>query len=222
MNEYSLIETIRKRPGMYLGSPSITALMNFLHGYQFALHELCKFDDAYPGNLFPLDFYFMHEYTALLFDLKESTAGWRNHILWNCGGDEEKALNRFFEILDEFKEIRAEKCWRAVLSAENIGYNNGMEHVYYMCGAASDAGEKQPIYDDPLCAYVIKLTIPAYMLVVETADEFRVKSAFYRSFEDAVGSKNYPDGAEVYFGKIAGWTETESIDEYLNGKPVGF
>ena len=214
MNEYSLIETIRKRPGMYLGSKSITALMNFIHGYQFAMCERREFDDA-STDLFPLDFWFMHEYTALLYGFYESTAGWRNHILQNCGGDEEKALFRFFELFDEFKEIRAEKCWRAELSTENIAYNNGMEHAYSMC-----ADKKQPIYDNPICAYVLKLTIPAYLLVVETKTELRVEKSFYRSFEDAVGKRHIPEGAEVYFGKIDGWTEIESIDEYLNGKPV--
>lgn len=215
MNEYSLIETIRKRPGMYLGSNSITALMNFMHGYQFALRELRKFDDACPTNLFPLDFYFMHEYTTLLYGLYESTAGWRNHILWNCGGDEEKALNKFFEVFDDFKEIRAEKCRRAVLSAENIAYNNSMEHAYSMC-----ADKKQPIYDNPICAYVIKLTIPAYLFVVETRAEICVESYFYHSFEDAVGDKHFPDGAEVFFGKIDEWTEYNGFDGSFEGKRV--
>lgn len=215
MNEYSLIETIRKRPGMYLGSNSITALMNFLHGYQFALHELRKFDDACPDNLFPLDFYFMHEYTTLLYDLYESTAGWRNHILWNCGGDEEKALFKFFELFDEFKEIHAEKCWQAVLSAENIAYNNSMEHSYSMC-----ADKKQPIYCDPICAYVIKLTIPAYLLAVETETVLRVERSFYHSFEDAAANKYHPKGADGYFGKIDGWTEYNGFDGSFDGKRV--
>lgn len=209
--EYEFIETIRKRPGMYLGSNSITALWHFLNGCRFALREAGN----EPYELFPLDFYFMHEYTKLMYGFYESTAGWRNHILRNCGNDEEKALFKFFELFDEFKEMRAEKCWRAVLSPENIAYSNGMEHAYSMC-----ADKKQPVYDNPICVYVIMLTIPAYLLAVETETELRVERSFYHSFEDAASNKRYPEGAEVYFGKIDGWTEIESVDEHLNGKPV--
>lgn len=82
------------------------------------------------------------------------------------------------------------------------------------------ADKKQPIYDNPLCAYVLKLTIPAYLLAIETETELHVERSFYHSFEDAAVNKHFPSGAEVYFGKIDGWTEIESIDEYLNGKPV--
>lgn len=212
--EYDLIEMIRVRPGMYLGSNSITALMNFLQGYQFALHEFRVFDDACRDNLFPLDFCFMHEYTAQLCGLYESTAGWRNHIL-DCCGDEEKALFKFFELFDEFKKIRAESCWRAILSAENIAYNNSMEHGYALRG-----DEKQPIYDNPVCAYVIKLTIPAYLLAVETNAELRIERQFYHTFEHAVGYNHFRGSAEEYFGKIDGWTEVPDIDKFIYGKQI--
>lgn len=209
--EYEFIEKIRTRPGMWLGSNSVTALQHFLNGCRFALQEIGN-DKA--DTLFPLDFYFMHEYTGFLFDLSD-TAGWRNHILWKCGGDEEKALFKFFELFDEFKEIRAEKYWRAVLSHENIAYNNSMEHCFAM-----RVDEKQPIYDNPVCAYVIKLTIPAYLLAVETDTELRVERHFHPTFEHTVGNKHFPEGAEVYFGKIDNWTEVPDTDEIFSGKPV--
>lgn len=209
--EYEIIEKIRVRPGMWLGSNSITALQHFLNGCSFALRETGN-DKA--DTLFPLDLCFMHEYTGLLFDLND-TAGWRNHILWKCGGDEEKALFKFFEVFDEFRQIRAEKCWRAVLSAENIAYNNSMEHCCAMHG-----DKKQPIYSDPICAYVIKLTIPAYLLAVETNTELYAERQFHPTFEHAVGNKHFPEGAEVYFGKIDGWTEFSDIDKLISGKRV--
>ena len=178
--EYELIEMIRVRPGMYLGSNSITALMTFLQGYQFALHEFRVFDDACRDNLFPLDFCF-----------------------------------KFFELFDEFKKIRAERCWRAILSAENIAYNNSMEHGYALLG-----DEKQPIYDNPVCAYVIKLTIPAYLLAVETNAELRIERQFYHTFEHAVGYNHFRGSAEEYFGKIDGWTEVPDIDKFIYGKQI--
>lgn len=202
MDEYSLIETIRTRPGMYLGTLGITALMNFMHGYQFALRER---GERSADNLFPLDFYFMHEYTALLYGLYESTAGWRNHILWNCGGDEEKALFKFFELFDEFKAIRSEKCWRVSLSAENLAFNKAMENAF----------------SEPLFVYIVKLTIPAFLLVVETESEVCVKSVFHRSIEEAAQTgAHFSRGAEGYFGKLGEWTEVGGFDGSFNGKAV--
>lgn len=211
--EYALIEMIRERPSMYLGSKSITALRSFLDGYSYGLREM-GYKERY--EMFPLNFGFMHEYTAQLYGFYGSTAGWRNHILWNNGGDEEKALFKFFELFDEFKEIRAEKCWRAVLSAENIAYNNSMEHAYSL-----RADKKQPVYDNPICVYVIKLTIPAYLLAVETYTELCVERAFYPTFERAAADNDqHPGGAEVYFGKIDGWTEIADIDKFIYGKQI--
>ena len=210
--EYGFIEKLRIRTPMYVGGNGITAFWHFLNGCGFALDET-GFKEK--RGLFPLGLVFMHEYTKLLFN-GSSSAGWRTNILEHCGGDEKKALQEFFEVFDKFKELRSEKRWRAVLSEDNIAYNNGMEH----CCLMSSNG-KQPIYNDPLCAYIIKLSgISAYLLAVETSFELRVGRRFYPSFEHAAGEKYFPEGAEVYFGKIENWTEISDIDEFIGGKKV--
>lgn len=62
-DEYALIEKLRARPGMYLGTNSITALWHFINGFRFALLE----NGREKRGLFPLDFSFMHEYAYMLY-----------------------------------------------------------------------------------------------------------------------------------------------------------
>lgn len=67
---YGLIETVRIRPGMYLGSNSLTPLMHFINGYKFAQFEKCEVegsDREYTYQLVPLDFKFFSEFTYLKF-----------------------------------------------------------------------------------------------------------------------------------------------------------
>ncbi len=210
--EYKFIEKLRIRPSMYVGDNGITAFWHFLNGCGFALDEV-GFDEK--RGLFPLGLDRMTEYTAFLYN-RDDSACWRTHILEHCGGDEKKALQEFFGVFDKFKEIRAERSWRAVLSEDNIAYNNDMKHGYSIC-----ADQKQPIYNEPLCAYIIKISeISAYMFAVETAAELRAERRFYTSFERAASSRSFPEGAEVYFGKINNWTPIPDINQFIADKPV--
>ena len=74
----------------------------------------------------------------------------------------------------------------------------------------------EPIYQGPIAVYVLELTIPAYMLVVETAEEVRTESLFFSSAEDAKGNSSIPSGAETDFGKIDQWEEIEANNLYFD------
>ncbi|RFC50893.1 MAG: hypothetical protein DVB22_001761 [Verrucomicrobia bacterium] len=106
----SLIEAMRLRPGMYLGSKSLTAFADFLGGYQLArgLHEM---EDDRLGIRIPPDF---HEWVAYRNHFRESTSGWCKMIVATSQSEEE-AFDRFFELLAE----HAERARRVV--AEIIG-----------------------------------------------------------------------------------------------------
>lgn len=205
MNIHSLVETIRRRPGMYLGSNSITPLMHFIDGYKFAQNELGKDKNS---EIFPLDFWYFHEFVKVKLGFSSSVAGWCNLILQSCNGDEKKALEMFFTLYDEFEQIRPVKYWKAVLTAENIEYNNSCRHCYRMTG--EDHEEREPIYDKPLFAYIIELDLvgkTAYLLVVETENSVEAEHWLYNSFEQAASSDCIPESAETYFGKIDNWAE---------------
>src|SRR5687767_5898224 len=90
-----LLEKIRKRPGMYLGECSLSALYHTIAGYTLALgvHGIESDTSLRP----PDDF---NDWVAYRLHYKESTSGWKNMIL-GVSGNEAAAFNRFFELLDQ-------------------------------------------------------------------------------------------------------------------------
>jgi len=102
---YKMLDVIRRRPGMYIGEPSLTKLWLYLQGYSSALsdndipqrkvgfHNGVKFDIWIRKHL----------------NWPYNSEGWANNILNSCGGDEVKALAKFFELLDEFRRQEQEK-----------------------------------------------------------------------------------------------------------------
>ena len=211
MSISNMIDSIRRRPCLFLGSNSISALRNFLDGYQAAEREYAISPDR---ELFPLPFRFMHEYMGYCLH-DSSTKGWRLLILNACDGVEEAALQKFFEYYDEFRQIRMKRYWKAVLSEENIAWNDQMKRAYRCSGphstdsgpyTISDLTVKEPIFCNPQAVYVIELTISACILAVETADSIELQSQFFTCPEKAKGSSS----AEIYFGPVDSWEEFDS------------
>ncbi len=102
-NVYDLLNLIHPRPALYLGTKSILRLRSYLDGFGYALDiKKIKFDwkKFYSEDNFQDSF---HEFTAKYFSWCESTAGWQNIILKECNNDEEKAVDVFFALLEEFK-----------------------------------------------------------------------------------------------------------------------
>lgn len=97
-NIYELLEMIKQRPGIYLGQRSLTALAGFIGGYFFAIAEnnILVEEEIPPFRQF-------HDWVARYYKWYESTAGWKNIILKEVG-DEAKACDVFFELLELFKQ----------------------------------------------------------------------------------------------------------------------
>lgn len=87
----------REKTPMYIGDWKISSLKAFIDGYLYA-SWVKKMDDE--DRIAFGDF---HDWVADYFGWRESTLGWKNIILKECGGDEEKALRKFFELYDIFK-----------------------------------------------------------------------------------------------------------------------
>lgn len=116
-------------------------------------------------------------------------------------------------MFDKFRNIQINGIHYAVLSEENVLCNNGMEHCYSLC-----ANEKRPIYTNPVGVYVFELSIDAFMLSVETEENFTFIKRLFSSFESTTS-----EGAEVYFEKIDGWEELNvigNIDELFGNKRI--
>jgi hypothetical protein len=95
---YATLARVRPRPAMYIGSHSLTRLRAFLDGCFYMAHEYAIECCEQP------DFGGLHDWVAKRFGWYESTAGWCNIIVQECGGDEGKALDRFFELVEEYRQ----------------------------------------------------------------------------------------------------------------------
>lgn len=204
---HRMIRQIQTRPGMYIGSNTLTSLEHFLDGYQAAERDfgvgMCR-----NGNLFPPDFYYMHNFADFRLQTECLCAGWRHNILTYCHGDEEKALNLFFDLYQEFRQLKMKRYWKAVLTKENIAWNDKMKRCY----SVREHGP-EPVYKNPIAVYALELTIPVCMLAVETTSEVLTERQFFSSADEAKGNHS---GAEIYFGKIDTWEEAEANNLYFN------
>ena len=121
-NSYDLLDKMREKPAMYLGLKSLTRLEAFLNGYRYAAgYERGVKDIAHPA------FNDFHDWTAARLGYESSTAGWCNIILADTLGwspkhhkwaklmqsvkpaDEAAALDRFYELLDEYRREHTEQ-----------------------------------------------------------------------------------------------------------------
>ena len=204
---HRMIRKIQTRPGMYIGSNTLTSLEHFLDGYQAAERDfgvgMCR-----NGNLFPPDFYYMHNFADFRLQTECLCAGWRHNILTYCHGDEEKALNLFFDLYQEFRQLKMKRYLKAVLTKENIAWNDKMKRCY----SVREHGP-EPVYKNPIAVYALELTIPVCMLAVETTSEVLTERQFFSSADEAKGNHS---GAEIYFGKIDTWEEAEANNLYFN------
>ncbi len=97
-NIYEFLARINERPGLYLGEKSITALRGFFDGYITAyLENDLIIDWGKPS------FRGFNDWVADYFHYKESTAGWKNILLWKLG-NEEKAFDQFFLLLEKYRQ----------------------------------------------------------------------------------------------------------------------
>lgn len=95
-NPYKLLGRIKKRPGMYLGTSSITRLDMVLRGYTLARREV---------GLEPTDeeieFEGFQSWLTKKYEIK-SNQSWSKIILF-YSIDEQEALEKFFELFEEYQ-----------------------------------------------------------------------------------------------------------------------
>ena len=94
-NFYSLLQKIKQRPPLYLGSYSITSLHSFLSGYILARLEL-----DVPQTEEERQFDTFQSWIENKFNMK-STHSWAKIILFHSM-DERDALDHFFKLFEEF------------------------------------------------------------------------------------------------------------------------
>ncbi|MBW4572389.1 MAG: hypothetical protein KME31_31705 [Tolypothrix carrinoi HA7290-LM1] len=93
---YELIGGIKKRPGMYLGTCSITRLDMLLRGYTLARREVCLAPTEEEKEFEGFQSWIQEKYEM------NSNQCWAKIILF-FSIDEHEALERFFELYEEYK-----------------------------------------------------------------------------------------------------------------------
>ncbi|UKN00204.1 hypothetical protein K6119_10715 [Paracrocinitomix mangrovi] len=186
-NIYEVLSYIRKRPSFV--DSNITHLWYYLEGYHFS--SITKNTDSY--EVFP-QFWYFHEFVKEHYNRNESTAGWKNIILRENDGDNEKSFSVFFELLEEFKKLYVESIKVAQLSEENIKFHHSDECEF-------KRGDNLPIWNEPKEVYLIEYSNSfGWSLIIKPSENFPNEwSTRYSSEEEA------KDKVKGYFGDYLQW-----------------
>jgi hypothetical protein len=87
---------LRQRPGMYLGANTISKLHDHLQGYSIA-YWFNDINNSVDKNFFDNFNEFVYRYYGVT-----TNDNWKGVILEQCFGNEQNALNTFFELFDLF------------------------------------------------------------------------------------------------------------------------
>jgi len=91
-------ESFRERPGMYLGQNNIDLLSAFIDGYQYAIDSYQILDEK------NIRFEHFRDWVIKFYSAGQYTGNWKNLILDNCNGDNQKAVDTFFTLYDTFRK----------------------------------------------------------------------------------------------------------------------
>lgn len=95
---FDLLEKIRIKPALYLGSASITNLRMFILGYRFARSELHVVNTEAETDFHKNFQTWLQNHLSI-----RTVNGWDKIILLTCT-DEKAAFEYFFQLLDEFRQ----------------------------------------------------------------------------------------------------------------------
>ena len=108
LQEYFIL--LRKRPGMYLGNNTITKLFDHLQGYLMATW-FNRIENHVDDNFFKN----FHEFICNYYEVT-TTQSWCGIILEQSFGNEQTALNTFFELFDLFMaDVKSNNSKKIVL-----------------------------------------------------------------------------------------------------------
>lgn len=175
-----LMEKIRKRPAMYLGKKSITSMRIFLDGIHMGKY-IYGMNKAFPRKeLLPLPMDFLHDYAAVKYHYRESTKGWNGILLEQAGNDEEKALELFFSLYQDFQNLKL-KCWyHVLLKKEHIDFHHTNSGVRRASCSNERCSQFVPAYEGAVGLYKAELAEGAgYLLLIEYADKLKRESCIY-------------------------------------------
>lgn len=93
---FDLLEKIKTKPGLYIGTASITNLRMFILGYRFARSQLGITNTEVESDFYKNFQPWLQNRLSI-----RTVNGWDKIILLTCI-DEKAGFNYFFQLLDEF------------------------------------------------------------------------------------------------------------------------
>jgi hypothetical protein len=214
-NFISEMNLIKEKPALYLGKKNFTTLHGFILGFLHAEY-VYKIDED-QSKLFPLPFHFFYEYVRVKLGYRESTSGWYRMIFEHNNHDEETSFNEFFQLYEEFINLKMLNCESAILTEENKNFhtNNRSTPKRWMGFDESGNSVFQPLFSDPEKIMLMKLSNNlGYLRLILT------KEICYLVFwfsQDKEKSKKY---FLKCFGDNLSWIKDEWDDVMLNNRKI--
>jgi hypothetical protein len=212
---HSVMSLIKEKPGLFLGKKSFTMLHGFITGYFYAEYDYKLLKEH--STLFPLPFDFFHEFVRIKLGYYESTSGWFHMIFENNNHDEERSFDVFFQLYDEFMDLKTENCSSAMLTAENKHFHI---HNPFTPKRVTDYDEHGnllyvPYFSDPEQIFIIGISNNlGYLRVVIAKKECFLVSNL------ADHNKKPTEYFHKCFGENLCWSEEEWKDEILHDRKI--
>lgn len=187
-------DQFRKRTAMYIGERSISKLRLFMIGY-----EMCEnFNEIKSKDTTP-PFWLFFQWVCKYYNHSGSYYNWDGIILQNCGNDEAKALDTFFERFDEFRNYKPIK----IISAKITNFELNFFHSHEGMRWTVKDGER--IREKPAeILYVVEYDKGFGSTIHHFRNERQIHSDYKSSIKNAIGE------AEREYGKGLKW---DSIDD---------
>jgi hypothetical protein len=203
-----LLEEIRSKPGLFLGTPSIIRLEAYIHGFSHCLFCEREVNVEAQTTILPLPFWFFHEFVKNYYGAFESTLGWCNLILENNNSNDEKAFEHFFTLYDIFNNLSIIDSEIAEIYQSNIDFSNSNTMTHKICVN----GKCTPFFPNAENVFIHELSNnTGYICVVELRDEYQIMMS--------IVSKKiyYIDLFKYMFGEKLYWKKTK-FNNTLNKK----
>ena len=210
MSLYEKLDIVRRRPGMFLGTNSVSKLYIFISGFEFALPDGDP-DLQTEGHL---PFSYFNAYVAKRYNCS-GVMGWANILLEVCNGSEEDGLKLFFEVLDEFRTLRVEKVWTLQLTEQNIHYNRTEKSVPRRYYDDYSGDNYIPRYSDAENIYKIKLSDGTMLLAVKKENDGCVRIEKRLCYQElCYQNPSINKELEECFGEITKSAWKESAEDF--------
>lgn len=210
MSEYDMLDIIRKRPGMYVGAKKLSLVEILINGYCWGLKDAKQ---SY-SQLYPLPFSLFESYCQIKYQ-KSNAMGYRCMLLENCDYDEEKALELFFELLDEYREnARIIGCYECSLTKENVNYfqtnEKGMKRLIHIKGEEIEYS----LYRNVKKFYRLHLSYGAEILIPESNCPYDTGRCFWEDGNSFTMFTDIDEYMERIYGKLT-WDRMECSNDRL-------